>query len=260
MKFEDISDYFWLRKTVRNPMAFVRFRKHFHPNEIFEIRFKDGRIFRLRGGTRDRHIFHRLYVRDEYRIQDIHQRDLDCVIDIGGHIGGFSFLVAPLARRVLTFEPVSENFDLLRRNLSGPQFNHVSCVKAAAIEGKKEVKIFISATSSGSHSAYPRKGADGTYEMVRGLSLEDIFREYDVERCDLLKLDCEGAEYGLLLSADEELLLRISRIVLEYHEVSGGDPRWNADALRERLEGNGFKVDMKSRKRHLTQGIMLCHR
>lgn len=260
MKFEDISDYFQLRKTVQNPMAFVRFRKHFQPDELFEVRFKDGRVFHLRGGTRDRHIFHRLYIRDEYRIQDLRKRDLDCVIDIGGHIGGFSFLVAPFARRVLVFEPVNENFDLLQKNLSSSQFGHVSCIKAAAIKGEKEVKIFTSATSSGSHSAYPRKGADGTYEMVPGLSLEDIFREYDIERCDLLKLDCEGTEYGLIFSANEELLSRISRIVLEFHNVSGGDPGWNADALRERLEGNGFKVDMKSRKRHLNQGIMLCQR
>jgi hypothetical protein len=35
---------------------------------------------------------------------------------------------------------------------------------------------------------------------------------------DLLKLDCEGAEYVILMKAPAEILEHIARIVLEYHD------------------------------------------
>jgi FkbM family methyltransferase len=181
--------------------------------------------------------------------------DLDCVIDIGGHIGTFSFMVAPFARRVLVFEPVSENFELLKKNLSGKRFEHVRCINAAVSDGKEEIKINLS-DRSGSHSAHWSTGDNS--EIASALSLADIFNEYAVERCDLLKIDCEGSEYEILFSADEEVISRVSRIVMEYHDVPGHGDEWNADSLRSYLEGMGFRVTVRPGKRHANQGVMLC--
>lgn len=36
---------------------------------------------------------------------------------------------------------------------------------------------------------------------------------------DLLKLDCEGAEYAILMGASTESLARVQRIVMEYHDL-----------------------------------------
>lgn len=258
MKLNDVRDYFRLRKSVENAWAFMRQRKKTESHEHFEVRFRDGRIFNLRLGTRDKHIFNRLLIRDEYEILDTLSGKLDCVVDIGGHIGTFSFLLAPYAKRSFVFEPVSENFELLKRNLSGPAFEHVCCVNAAVSDKKKEINISLSPGSSGSHSAHWRAGADS--ETVSALSLADIFTEYGIERCDLLKIDCEGSEYEILFSADKDLLSRISRIVMEYHDVPGENSDWNAHSLRDYLETMGFTVTMKMSKRNAMQGVMLCHR
>jgi FkbM family methyltransferase len=259
VKVEDVLDYFRLKNTIRNRWAFVRSRKRIRSDELFEIIFEDGRTFRLRPGTRDRHTLHRVLLRDEYGLRQI-QGKLDCVIDVGGNVGAFSFLVAPIARRVLAFEPISDNFELLSRNLSGPQFSHVSCVRAAVTGEKKEVKIFKSSAGSGSHSAYPRAGADSSFESVPGLSLEHIFEDYHIDRCDLLKLDCEGAEYEILFFASDDIISRISAIVMEYHHVPGGDPSWKSAALREYLETKGFNVSARPGKRRAEQGLMICRR
>jgi FkbM family methyltransferase len=258
MKFNDVRDYFRLRRSVENAWPLIRQRKKAGDQELFEVRFRDGRVFRLRPATRDKHVFNRLLIRDEYRIFDTLSGDFDCVIDIGGHIGTFSFLVAPFAQRVVVFEPVSENFELLKRNLCGPDFEHVCCVNAAVSDGKKEIKINLSPERSGSHSAHWSAG--NHFEMASALSLADIFIEYGVEHCDLLKIDCEGSEYEILFSADKDLISRISRIVLEYHDVPGHDDDWNAHSLRDYLETMGFSVIMKTGKRHTNQGVMLCHR
>jgi hypothetical protein len=37
------------------------------------------------------------------------------------------------------------------------------------------------------------------------------------ENSSLLKLDCEGCEYGLILDANRETLRRFKRIIIEYH-------------------------------------------
>ena len=58
-------------------------------------------------------------------------------------------------------------------------------------------------------------------------TLDDIFFENNVECCDLLKMDCEGAEYEIILSASMETLKKISQIIMEYHapECFGLDDR-----------------------------------
>lgn len=204
-------------------------------------------------------MFHRNFLKDEYGVLGARLSNLDCVIDIGGHIGAFSFLVAPLSGRVLTFEPIAENFDLLKRNLSPPEFRHVTCVNAAVTDRKKEVRIYKS-SASGSHSAYQSNRVSGEFEVAPGMSLGDIFTEYGVEKCNLLKIDCEGAEYEILLSAGEDVMSRIFRIVLEYHDVAEDKHAWNVDTLARYLKKRGFNVETKPSRRHVNQGIMCCHR
>lgn len=55
---------------------------------------------------------------------------------------------------------------------------------------------------------------------------------------DVMKLDCEGAEYDIVLGADSQTLSQIDNIVGEYH---GADLSAHA-SLFSRLEDAGFKV------------------
>jgi hypothetical protein len=57
--------------------------------------------------------------------------------------------------------------------------------------------------------------------------------------CDLLKLDCEGAEFDALLSADDETLRRAQRIILEFHRIVG-----SPDVIVDRLEAAGMDVNV----------------
>ena len=64
---------------------------------------------------------------NEYDIEDFEINVNDTVIDIGAHIGLFSLLVSQLCKtgKILSFEPVRENFDLLVSNL---KLNHIEKV------------------------------------------------------------------------------------------------------------------------------------
>ena len=65
--------------------------------------------------------------------------------------------------------------------------------------------------------------------------------DYGLARIDLLKMDCEGAEYDICETAEPAVFDRINRIVAECHPVS---ERKNAAALKKRLTGLGFDVSI----------------
>jgi hypothetical protein len=84
-----------------------------------------------------------------------------------------------------------------------------------------------------------------------------VFDGLDLESCDLLKLDCEGAEYGILFNAPPELLQKIQRIVLEFHEQVTEYTR--ADLVRF-LQVQGFEVDVFENAVHANLGYLRAAR
>jgi hypothetical protein len=83
---------------------------------------------------------------------------------------------------------------------------------------------------------------------IRALSLATIFREQQIDRCEFFKIDCEGAEYEILMTLDQAMLNRIGKIACELHEpVYYGitDPAHTPQKLVEFLESKGFTVYRK---------------
>jgi len=56
----------------------------------------------------------------------------------------------------------------------------------------------------------------------------------------LLKLDCEGAEYDILMKSDPQWLGKIERIVMEYHD---GVAAYQHDDLSRFLQAHGYRVE-----------------
>ncbi|MDY7078669.1 MAG: FkbM family methyltransferase [Chloroflexota bacterium] len=74
---------------------------------------------------------------------------------------------------------------------------------------------------------------------VPSLTLADMFRRLELERCNLLKLDCEGAEYAILFDAPDAILGSVERIVMECH---GGVTPYGHSDLVDFLRTGGFQV------------------
>jgi hypothetical protein len=75
---------------------------------------------------------------------------------------------------------------------------------------------------------------------VSALSLADAFAMLEIETCDLLKLDCEGAEYSILFDTPRTVLELIQRIVMEYHD---NVVQYTHRDLARFLDEQGFEVE-----------------
>lgn len=203
-------------------------------------------VVRVRRQTCDEEFVQNIILNHEYTPPGFTVGKDDVVIDIGGNIGTFALLAARDAAhgRVFTFEPNLENFELLRHNLSINRIANVSAVRAAVAAGAGSVKLFT-APQGGFHSILSdRAVAAEQYELVESVGLKDIFDTHRIDRCNFLKIDCEGAEYDILYSLPIEYYERIDKVAMEFHgENDRTKRRARSDALVSHLEKMGFSID-----------------
>lgn len=175
-----------------------------------------------------------VYNEDPYRVKEIKENGI--VIDIGGCIGVFSIRCAKERNcTVYAYEPYLESYELLVHNarLNGLENKIVAFNKA--VSNKKGIReLFILPHHFAGNSFYLADGIQHIKEKVECTTLTDIFKDNNLDRCDLVKLDCEGEEKNILLDCQE--LKRIDKIILEYHLYADGK------IIMEHLRKTGFLV------------------
>ena len=164
------------------------------------------------------------------------------VIDIGAGIGDFTVLAAreAPAGRVYAFEPFPESFALLQRNVARNGVGNVH-VREMAVTGR-ERRLALDTTRGEPLmiESVDASNAGGQHVPVASISLERFVREERIGRIDLMKLDCEGGEYDILFSTSAEVLGRVGRIVMEYHDHT---TQWTHADLVTFLGGAGYRVE-----------------
>jgi len=154
------------------------------------------------------------------------------VIDIGANVGIFALLAAKSARLVHAFEPEPRNCDLLKQNCHGKSNIIIHNEAVGGTDGT--AALSIGSTSVG-FSLY----GDTTQTCpVSVRTLSSVFSDYDIEYCDFLKLDCEGAEFPILLDSPPELFNKIGCLAMEYHEHLS---RHTHEDIMSRLRILGFQ-------------------
>jgi len=100
------------------------------------------------------------------------------------------------------------------------------------------------------NSSTTRKGPNSL--SVDCVNLETILRTNNIDRCALLKIDTEGAEYDMLYNADKELFTKIYRISIEYHN----DKKNNGSQLESYLQELDYKTVRQTTKRNPNIGYI----
>lgn len=196
---------------------------------------------------------------DDYDLAALCGHGPFAILDIGAGIGDFSIFAAkcfPNAT-VYAFEPIPNSYSLLNANVLANKVNNIRTFPLA-IFGKAESRILHTTGGEAVQYGYreddpnPSKGI-----RVDGKTLEEVFEEFHIEECGLLKIDCEGGEYEILLSTPDAVLRKIKRISLEYHE---GVSDFTRKDLAEYLGRNGFRVQIRPNRAHDDLGLLLARR
>ncbi len=203
-----------------------------------EINFLNNKVkFELETEA-DFSVFEEVFKDREYKVVDDLIKKAKTILDIGAHIGCFSVYAGMLNTtvHVLAFEPDTRNFTLLKKNL---ELNGVRNVKAknVAVSADGKVRDFYLNVDSHNHSFF----GEGNVVKVNCKKFADILAP--LGHCDFVKMDCEGAEFEILLGLED--FSSIGAIFLEYHLFGGKN---DLNTLKNKLNAQGFKLkDFPSR-------------
>lgn len=160
----------------------------------------------------------------------------DVVFDIGAHIGTFTLFAHSLfgKGRYFCFEPNLDSSTLLNLNVG-----HIANVMTRAIyygSSNDHLTLTIPNNSPGSGFISSPESADGlsllkskqeglTYTTketnINRTTIEEVCTAFMVPKIDLLKMDCEGGEWGIVENLSQNLANSVQCIKGEYHTFNG---------------------------------------
>ncbi|MDE1870084.1 MAG: FkbM family methyltransferase [Candidatus Micrarchaeota archaeon] len=152
------------------------------------------------------------------------------VVDIGASIGDTAvYFAVNGAKHVYSFEPFRHPYAIAKQNITA---NNLSSKITLLNEGAGySGSVKMNSDAINIIDARIKATKNGT--KIKMNSLEGIVKKYNLKDA-LLKVDCEGYEYDLILLAKPNTLKKFNQIVIEYHH--------GYINLEEKLKQSGFKV------------------
>ena len=125
----------------------------------------------------------------------------DNVIDVGAHVGYYTFLMANLVGnegKVYSFEPDPENFALLKKGIEANNLKNVEIIQKAVSNTNSTIKLFLSDTDRATNRIYDA-GINDAHKIieVETCSIDEFLNEKEI-KIDFVKIDAEGSEQGVI--------------------------------------------------------------
>lgn len=141
---------------------------------------------------------------------------IDSLIDIGANIGGTALKFANMGVSVIAYEPNRESFLKLRKNVIENELSDNILLFNLGIGNAGKRKLLKDKVRSGCSSFYKNNTSTMTNrsESIKVIDIDDI----DFNWCDVMKIDCEGAEYEFLSKLPFK---KIGQVSAEIHNIFG---------------------------------------
>lgn len=174
-----------------------------------------------------------------------------CFWDIGANIGIYS-IYAAIKRKcsVISFEPLSNNLDILIRNINSNDQENSITIMPLPLASKIGASTMFDSISmwGGSHASFDKNiGWDGkpmlplhAYKTF-GISMDDAIKIFSVKKPDYIKIDVDGMEH-FLLQGGKLALSHAKEVLIEINDYFNDQVNISASIL----SGAGFFLSQKS--------------
>lgn len=165
------------------------------------------------------------------------------VIDVGAHIGYFTRLFSQLvgpSGKVIAFEPISENFEILQKNTE--KFSNIKLYNYAVGDNIGTTIFYKVLGRSACHSLL--KPSDHSQEVVVPITtIDELVKLENLHNINFIKIDVEGSEFSVLKGAWQSLSkFNDINIVMEFNKSFFKDDPDKPLDFFESLEDLGFKL------------------
>ena len=173
---------------------------------------------------------HLLYMMDgkdpEQKVKEIFLENIypgDVVIDVGSNIGDYTLLASKKvgdSGKVLSFEPLSETFLTLNRNL---QLNEITnCMFFQKAVGEKPGLANLYKNNLSGTMGFLDSSLNGQNLIKRDeievVTIDDVLTSKHIDVANMIKIDVEGFEYEVLLGCLQSFKEnKIKKILCEVH-------------------------------------------
>lgn len=163
---------------------------------------------------------------------DYNLNDMSIVFDVGGYKGDFSHYIREKYKcPVHCFEPVFVR-DLKERFKEDPLVFIYDC---ALSDSNTEAEIIVNNNSTSLFMG------EGEKQLVKVRDIYFFIKAQALPRIDLLKLNCEGAEYPILDKLSEnDWLKNVKELIIQFHGIVGKSKEDQENRLKQ-THANKFK-------------------
>jgi FkbM family methyltransferase len=222
-------------------------------------KFDENEKMWLKRGVGFRHMYYFiLEIFDEgiYEAADCKDKD---VVDVGAFVGDSAiYFVLKGARRVIAIEPHPKAYKELIENMKLNRLEQrILPINAALSSASSIIDISLEDVDTASIAKNPlrrftKHHKDANTYKVETLTLSEIIKSYNIDG-GVLKMDCEGCEYDIILNDFKHVAL-FDELIFEYHAHVAGMS--NQSLLR--ILSRSF--DCRIVKGGSTQGVIHCVR
>ncbi|MHB1734190.1 MAG: FkbM family methyltransferase [Ferrimicrobium acidiphilum] len=230
----------WLANTVRKLEAIT-------PKDL-ELQLRSGGVVSAPNTMLGVSPLQEVFVGDAYHFDRLRWRSPSelslSVLDIGAHVGNFTVAVAQryTTANISSYELSPQGIAYLRSNISANHLDErVQTYEAAAAAESSSVRLYSNRDACCESSVIRSSDLSGGSEPLTIVECSAGPFEAAMRSAggvDLVKIDCEGAEYDIILNSSLACWDSVSCVLLKYHTV----PSHSWDELAKHFAGLGFTV------------------
>jgi FkbM family methyltransferase len=183
--------------------------------KVIEIKIpKIKYSFFLRNGTSDISVFNQIFYHGEY--ENDYRATPKTIIDCGANIGLSAIFFTnkfPNAK-IIAVEPEKSNYKMLIRNTK--DYSNIKCLNYGI--WSKSCNLLIENKHAANWGFTTKEVNYENENVIKSLSLIDIFSNNNINEVDILKIDIESAEKEVFEVISKDFLKKVKIIIIELHD------------------------------------------